>query len=145
EALAERGFAALPHDHLRLATLCALAEASAPIGDGARGALLHELLLPFRALNVQIAKMACLGSVERFLALTCVARGDVTSAVAHFEAAIAANDARGLRVPAARARIELAELTGERELLVAALAQAEAAGSAFLAERARAHLPSSAA
>jgi tetratricopeptide (TPR) repeat protein len=143
EGLAQAGFDGLAPNYLRLSMLCSLAEAAALIGDGERATSLYALLLPYRALNLQTGMMACFGSVERYLALAAAASGDVENAIAHFESAIAANDARGLDVAAATARIELAELfvsLGQperaRPLAAAALTVVEAAGAPQLALRA---------
>jgi predicted ATPase len=95
ERFAAVGFQ-LPRDYLRFPGIALLAEACALLGDTRRAPALYALLLPHRERNLQVAGSACWGSAERFLGLLAAATSDRDAAAAHFEAALAANTARGL-------------------------------------------------
>jgi tetratricopeptide (TPR) repeat protein len=96
ERVAEDDFAVLPRDMLWLGGICVLAQACALIGDAARARTLYEILLPHRERNVMIGIAVCWGSPERFLGLLAATLGDDDAAVAHFETAIARNEAGGI-------------------------------------------------
>jgi tetratricopeptide (TPR) repeat protein len=125
--------------------VCVLAESCALFGDEARAAVLYEMLLPFRERNVQVSQAAFWGSAERFLGLLAAAMGDWDAAQAHFESAIAKNEAAGCPVAAAIVRRDYAEMLLARRapgdveaalaLLRAMLEAAAAAGMSVLADR----------
>jgi hypothetical protein len=73
-----------------------LAVVCAELGDRPRAALLYERLAPF-ADRQAVAGLAgfSLGSMHRYLALLSSTRGDVESAVLHFEAALVSNTRAG--------------------------------------------------
>jgi hypothetical protein len=145
ERVVRDDFAAVRKDQMWLSVVCLLAEACAQIGDSTRAATLYAMLVPYRALNMQIGWVSCFGSVERYLGLLARAGSDWDPAVAHFEAAMADNTARGLHDAAAISRAECADVLlarrapGDQEralvLLRDTVAAAEAAEMTCLAER----------
>jgi tetratricopeptide (TPR) repeat protein len=110
ERLAEGGFAALPRDMFWFSAACMLAEACARICDGARAAVLYDLLLPYKDRNVQVTQAAFWGSSERFLGLLAAAMARWDTARGHFESAIAKNEASGCPMAAAVVRRDYAEM-----------------------------------
>lgn len=83
---------AQPDDLLQLLSLATLSEVTYELGDADGAALLYERFAPFASRFVVIGfAIACLGSVERYLALLCSTLGRVDDAARHFERAIAAN------------------------------------------------------
>src|SRR6201999_1777181 len=86
EALASTDFRAVPRNLLWFNAICMLAEVCAALGDGARAALLYELLLPYRTRFVLVGVATCWGSAERWLGLLAGAIGEADAAVAHLEA-----------------------------------------------------------
>jgi tetratricopeptide (TPR) repeat protein len=150
ERLAADGFAGVPHDMFWFTATCVLAEASALMGDGARAEALYELLLPHKDRNVQVTQAAFWGSAERFLGLLAAATGRSDVARAHFEAAIARNEASGCPTAADVVRRDYAAMLlarrGPGDLEVATtllremLQAAEAAGMDTLVTRLRGQL-----
>ncbi len=150
ERLAEGGFAALPRDMFWFTAACVLAEACALIGDGARAAVLYDLLLPHKDRNVQVTQAAFWGSSERFLGLLAAAMANWDAARGHFESAIAKNEASGCPMAAGVVRRDYAEmLLARREpgdldaavaLLHETLRAADAAGISVLVSHLQARL-----
>jgi hypothetical protein len=145
ERLVADDFAALPPDMFWFTAACVLAEAAALLADEARCAALYELLLPFADRNVQVTQAAFWGSSERFLGLLAAALGRSDAAGAHFESAIAKNEASGSPMAAGVVRRDHARMLlargrpGDRVaaagLLREILGAAEAAGMSTLVAR----------
>jgi tetratricopeptide (TPR) repeat protein len=150
ERMAQDHFAAVPRDMFWFTAVCVLAESCALFGDEVRAAELYEMILPFKDRNVQVSQAAFWGSAERFLGLLAAATGRWDDAQAHFESAIAKNEASGCPIAAAVVRRDLAEMLLARRgpgdvetavaLLGAMLEAATAAGMSVLADRLRERL-----
>jgi tetratricopeptide (TPR) repeat protein len=150
ERLAAGDFAAVPRDMFWFTATALLAETCALLRDTARARVLYDRLLPHRSRMVQATQAACLGSTERFLGLLAGALGEWDTAVAHLEAGLERNAARGIRPVALRMRRELAEALLARardgdaeraaELLRRTLAEAEMAGMASFATLVRSRI-----
>jgi tetratricopeptide (TPR) repeat protein len=97
ESVARDGFRDVPRNLLWLNAICMLAEVCAALGDNVRAPALYELLLPYRHRFVLVGVATCWGSVERWLGLLARAMGQRQTAVAHLEAALAANATAGVR------------------------------------------------
>ena len=150
ERLADREFAAVPRDMFWFTAMCVLAETCAHIRDRARAELLYEMLSPYKDRNVQVTQAAFWGSSERFLGLLAasMSRWDVASA--HFESAIAKNEANGCPTAVEVVRRDYAEMLLARrapgDLDVAAgllrerLQAADAAGMSVLVSHLRTQL-----
>jgi tetratricopeptide (TPR) repeat protein len=115
ERLASGDFAGFPPDLVWLSSMCLLAEVCSGLGDERRAAVLYDVLLPHRGRNVMAATAACLGSAERHLGLLAAARRDWDTATAHFEAALAANEAAGIVAMARMVRDDLAQMLLARD------------------------------
>jgi DNA-binding SARP family transcriptional activator len=109
---------ALPLDDEWLFTVCLLAEVCAVIGDSLSAGTLYELLIPFWDQNAVTPPEGALGSVSRYLALLAWTMQAYETAAAHFEAALAANEAMGAStwVAATRADLEHASAARRRAL-----------------------------
>ncbi len=81
----------LPHDSRFLATLAALAQASAALGDARRAAEIYELLQPYAHLNVLFGPLAQFGSAARYLGVLAATCGRIAEAREWFERAITFN------------------------------------------------------
>ena len=122
-----------------------LSEAAALMADPQLCQGLYAALAPFRTRNVQVTQAAAFGSVERFLGLLAAALQDWDTAQAHFETALATDQARGLRTVVALVQREFAEMLLARgdaadrpraaELLRKTLAEAEQVGMLPLVSR----------
>ena len=89
EDLAADGFAGLPNDAIRVASLAYLAEVCAWLGDAARAPRLYELLLPHAERCIVFgAHTASLGSADRLLGLLATTLRQWGEAQRHFEAAL---------------------------------------------------------
>ncbi|MEJ2598618.1 MAG: AAA family ATPase [Anaerolineales bacterium] len=89
EALAADGFAAVPQDSLRVATLAYLSEVCVYLGDLDRAATLYELLLPYDGRTVVVGgATACYGAITRFLGILATVLSDWDTAGRHFQEAI---------------------------------------------------------
>ncbi|MEA2151380.1 MAG: eukaryotic-like serine/threonine-protein kinase [Solirubrobacteraceae bacterium] len=145
ERLAADDFAGIPRDMFWFTAVSVLSESCALFGDEARAAVLYEMLLPFKERNVQVSQAAFWGSAERFLGLLAAATGRWDDAQAHFESAIAKDEAGGCPVAAGVVRRDYAEMLLARRapgdveaavaLLRAMLEAAAAAGMSVLADR----------
>ncbi|MGB4361947.1 MAG: response regulator transcription factor, partial [Rhodoferax sp.] len=70
EKLAAGGFAAMPHDAIRIASLAYLAEVCVWLGDAVRASTLFELLLPYAERNLVFgAHTASFGAAARLLGM----------------------------------------------------------------------------
>ena len=131
DALAAADFRLIPRNEHWMVTMAMLAEASADLGDGARGAVVYELLQPFADRNVVHDLIrAYRGSVSLYLALAATAMKEWEAAVGHFEAALAMNGRMGIRPYVARTEYEYAHM------LVARGRRADRARARTLSERA---------
>ena len=113
--------------------------------DAARGAVLHDRLLPYRGLVVDTLE-ASLGAVDRYLGLAAMTAGDLQAAEGHLRDAVVLNTRIGAQPWAARTQADLASLLSARdqpadreqavELLEAALGTAMRLGMTAFAKRA---------
>jgi tetratricopeptide (TPR) repeat protein len=94
ERLAADDFAGLPRNHLFVYHLAVLGIICHSLDDRRRAARLYELLLPFADRNVLPARLplGTLGSASQHLGLLAAAMSRWEQALAHFEAAIEANE-----------------------------------------------------
>jgi DNA-binding CsgD family transcriptional regulator len=143
EKLAAGGFAAMPHDAIRIASLAYLAEVCVWLGDTVRAATLFDLLLPYAERNLVFgAHTASFGAAARLLGMlaTTLQRWDV--AQQHLEVAMALDQRSGGRPWLAHSRHAFALMLMQRggradreralPLLEAALAEARQLGMARL-------------
>ena len=143
DKLAASGFAAMPHDAIRIASLAYLAEVCAWLGDTVRAATLFDLLLPYAGRNLVFgAHTASFGAAARLLGMlaTTLQRWDV--AQQQFEFAMQFDQCSGGRPWLAHSRHAYAAMllrrggSADREralpLLEAALAEARQLGMARL-------------
>lgn len=109
DALRPGRFAVIPHDGARALLLGHAAEIADAVADADAGAVLAELLAPWRERVVVVGAGAlCPGAAAHALGLAARAAGHRQAAVSHLERAVTMNEA--LRAPrlAARSRAELA-------------------------------------
>ncbi len=98
-----------------LPAACALAEASARLGDAARAAVLHHALEPYaERLAVSGIGGISVGPVSRYAGLAAHAGGDLDAGERLLTAAIAQSVRHGMRAHEAHARDDLATLLVER-------------------------------
>jgi DNA-binding NarL/FixJ family response regulator len=146
ERVAAEGFAALPRDGVRAASIAYLAEVCAMLGDAARAQELYDLLLPAAGCNLLAGtSIACVGAADMLLGMLASTQACWDAAEAHFAAALALNAQQGARPGLAHTRHQYAAMllarggSGDRAHAVALLAQAaeDAAvlGMRALAER----------
>jgi DNA-binding CsgD family transcriptional regulator len=146
EKVAADDFASIPRDGRWLYCMVYLSEVCAALGDAARAALLHQLLLPYAGRNIVLgAGIACCGSADRYLGLLCAAMARWPEAQRHFEQALAMNAKIRARVPLAHtqhdyaamllARGEAADRERAAALLRASLESAREIGMRALDER----------
>jgi tetratricopeptide (TPR) repeat protein len=151
EPLAADRFAVIPVNNDLLLSLSHLAEVAWFLRDAGRGAVLYDLLLPYRGLVVDTMESST-GAVDRYLGLTAMTAGDLQAAEWHLQDALQLNARIGARPWTARTQRDLAgvlfarDRPGDREraveLLEAALGTASRLGMTVLAERAREDLAS---
>jgi DNA-binding CsgD family transcriptional regulator len=143
EKLAASGFAAMPQDAIRIASLAYLAEVCVWLGDTVRAATLFDLLLPYAGRNLVFgAHTASFGAAARLLGMlaTTLQRWDV--AQQQFEYALQFDQCSGGRPWLAQSRLAYAAMllrrggSADREralpLLEAALGEARQLGMARL-------------
>jgi hypothetical protein len=147
ERIGARGFADVPRDVHFFPALSLLAEAAHLLGDHVRAGLLYQMLAPFADRNVVASwwSPTYVGSVARYLGLLAATMGRTPEALAHFEAATAANARMGVRGQVAHTKVDLARLlfargeAGDRErgiqLVAEARQTAEELGLSRLRER----------
>ncbi len=149
EDLAADGFAGLPNDAIRSASLAYLAEVCAWLGDAARATQLYQLLLPYAGRCIVFgAHNASLGAADRLLGLLAATLQQWGEAQRHFETALETDQRSGGRPWLPRTRCDFAQMllrrgdAGDREQalvqLDAALDEAQALGLASVIERAQA-------
>jgi class 3 adenylate cyclase/tetratricopeptide (TPR) repeat protein len=98
EQLTQDDFADLPHDAKWLFCLSYITDVCAFLGDATRAAILYDLMLPYKAINVLIASgAACCGSASRYLGALATTMGRWDEAERHFEDALAMNSNMGAR------------------------------------------------
>ena len=96
-------------------TMCGVIEAAVALGDTEVAGTAGRLLAPYADLPVSPSlAVTCFGAGHRFVGVAARAVGDLDDAVAHLEAAIAADVRLGHRPAAARARADLAEALVQR-------------------------------
>jgi tetratricopeptide (TPR) repeat protein len=145
DALAAGRFAVIPVNNDMLLSLGRLAEVAWLLRDAARGAVLHDLLLPYQGLVVDAVESS-LGAVDRYLGLAAMTAGDLPTAERHLRDAVVLNTRIGAQPWAARTQADLASLLSARdqpadreqavELLEAALGAAMRLGMTAFAKRA---------
>lgn len=90
-SLRSGGLRAVPSSSIWLATMLGVCEAAHTLGDVAAAAEAYELLAPYAELPIMASLgVACYGSAHRPLGLAAWTMGRLDAAVAHLEAAIAA-------------------------------------------------------
>jgi DNA-binding SARP family transcriptional activator/tetratricopeptide (TPR) repeat protein len=105
ETLAERDFEGIPRDGNWLTSVAFAARTCAWLGDGARAAVLHELLSPYARLNaVTGLGILYLGSVELYLGQLAATAERFDEAERHFDAARAMHEQ--MRSPPLRAHTD---------------------------------------
>jgi tetratricopeptide (TPR) repeat protein len=144
-ALAAEGFDGLRVENDRIPCLTLLAEACAAAEERSPAAELYDRLLPYAERNAVWHPAGATGSVARPLGMLAALCGRPDEAVAHLEAAVAANLRQGARPWAAHAEVELAcvlrrrdgpgDEERARELVGRAASTAERLGMAPLAAR----------
>ncbi|HET7247053.1 MAG TPA: AAA family ATPase [Streptosporangiaceae bacterium] len=145
DALAAGRFAVIPVNNDMLLSLGRLAEVAWFLRDAARGAVLHDRLLPYRGLVVDAVESS-LGAVDRYLGLAAMTAGDLSAAERYLRDAVILNSRIGAEPWAARTQADLAGLLSARdqpadreqaiELLEAALGTAMRLGMTAFAKRA---------
>jgi hypothetical protein len=128
DILAAKDFQDIPQDNQWMIAVTLLGELCAELGDAHRAALLYEMLLPFREVNVVIGlAVVCQGSAERYLGLLAATKGEEGEAAVHFERALAANESLGAPVCLAHTQLDYARMLGRRsaqaELLIESAAR----------------------
>jgi hypothetical protein len=108
EQLSRDGLASIPDSSSWLVTLAGVAEMADALDHRAVAKATYDTLLRHAGLPA-MASLAtvCFGSVHRALGLAARACGDLDLAVAHFSAAVVANEELGHRPAAIQARAEL--------------------------------------
>jgi DNA-binding SARP family transcriptional activator/tetratricopeptide (TPR) repeat protein len=107
-------FKDIPQDGDWLITMTLLAESCAELRDRRRAAQLHELLLPYREVNVVVGlAVVCLGSAARYLGRLAITMGDREEAIGHFDRALEANAALNAPVQVAHTQLDYAEALGQ--------------------------------
>src|SRR5262249_30312084 len=92
ESMAQHDFTDLPRDALWMASMTYLTDVCTSLGDTARAATLHQLLLPYAARTVVIGNaVACYGAMSRYLGALATTMGHWDTAVQHFEHALTMN------------------------------------------------------
>ncbi|MCM2296967.1 helix-turn-helix transcriptional regulator [Rhodoferax sp.] len=143
DKLAASGFAAMPHDAIRVASLAYLAEVCVWLGDTVRAATLYELLLPYAGRNLVFgAHTASFGAAARLLGMLATTQQRWDVAQQQFEDAIEFDQGSGGRPWLAHSRHAYAVMLLRRgggadrqqalPLLEAALAEARQLGMARL-------------
>jgi tetratricopeptide (TPR) repeat protein len=133
DRLAAGGFNTLPDDHNWIGSMALLALAVTRLQDTEKAERLYAALEPYAARVVMVGIAGpSTGTVEQVLGQLagCLGRHDV--AIAHIERAIPVEDALGLRISAAWARLALAEVLlsrgaeGDAELAAERVREADA-------------------
>ena len=112
--MAEDNFA-LPADSKQLVTLSYLAEVAARVGDEAEAEALYTRLAPFADQAIVVPSFTlCCGSTARYLGLLANRLGDFRRAAAHFERALAMNEAMSAWPWLAHTRSDYAQMLARR-------------------------------
>ncbi|MDP8928636.1 MAG: hypothetical protein M3O70_08710, partial [Actinomycetota bacterium] len=109
--LARHDFEDMPRDAVWLETIVLHAEVCAALGDTEQARILYRLIYPYRERCIVADRaLFCLGSVERWMGLLATAMARWQDATAHFEAAVAYNQALGSPPLVARTRADYASM-----------------------------------
>jgi len=141
EPLAAEGLERIPRDVDWLTTVILLGEACAELGDVPRARILHEMLLPYREVNVVVGvAVVCLGPAARVLGRLAALAGQPDRARQHFERALAVCGQLGSPLLLAQAQLDYAQALGAElpasRLIDEAQRTAEALGLNKLARQA---------
>jgi tetratricopeptide (TPR) repeat protein len=99
-----------------LVTLFSIVEAAYPLGDVEIASEAAELIAPFADLPViGSLGVSCMGSARRSLGLAAVIGGDLDTAIALLEAAVADDERLGNRPLAAMTQVDLARARADRD------------------------------
>ncbi|HZQ88016.1 MAG TPA: hypothetical protein VFA83_24425, partial [Acidimicrobiales bacterium] len=141
EQLADEGLDWLPRDGIWSIAVWALAFACAELGDAARCAQLHDLLLPHADSLCGLGAGLCLGSARLPLAMTAAAAG-LPTADEHFDVALRVHERAEARPFVAETRyrwamalLDAGDNVRAASLLDQALTEAESLGMTGLAQR----------
>jgi len=111
ERIAVDDFAGLPRDLFWLIGMMLLADVCCALGDGARAAVLYDLLLPYAGRTMVTGRaVVCAGSARHSLAILAALLGRHDEAERHFADALAMNLRLGARPFAAYTRFEYARM-----------------------------------
>jgi tetratricopeptide (TPR) repeat protein len=146
EHLAQHDFADLPRDTLWMGSMTYLVDVCTFLGDKARAAILHQLLLPYAGNTVVVGNaVACYGALSRYLGALATTLGRWDEAARHFEDALTMNTRMEAWPWLAHTRYQYATMLlardqpGDdekaRDLLKAALLTARQLGMRALEER----------
>jgi DNA-binding winged helix-turn-helix (wHTH) protein/tetratricopeptide (TPR) repeat protein len=115
DQLAARDFSDLRPDLTWLVSVAFLAEACALLGEAPRAKALYDLLRPHESRTVSVSPgVACYGSAARYLGLLATTLERWEDALAHFEAALAANSAMGAGPYVAATELDRARMLAAR-------------------------------
>lgn len=115
ERVARQDFGEMPRDAVWLEGIVLHAEVCDALGDAERADILYRLISPYRERCVVADRgLVCLGSVERWLGLLATTMPRWEDAIAHFEAALARNEALGSPPLVARVRADYAAMLARR-------------------------------
>jgi hypothetical protein len=114
EELALDDFTRVPKDIGYLNALCNLAVVAIQLGDRARAECLYALLLPYAAFNTPNVLFLFEGAVSHFLGMLAVFFKRDAAVAAHFDDALARNEAFGQRLQLTRTHDEYARWLATR-------------------------------
>jgi tetratricopeptide (TPR) repeat protein len=115
-ALTADGLGGIPHEPGRLSALCALADASASVGDTHAAASLYEALLPYAGRNLVVGDAPMFqGSISRHLGRLASALGRGADAEAHLQRALAMHVRLRALPLQARTRLDLGTALARRD------------------------------
>ena len=97
DELAQDDFAIFVRDNEWLMGMTLTSDGCARLGDAAAAAVLYDQMLPFAGRHAVGWAEGSVGAVDRYLGLLAFTLGRTDEAAAHFEGAIAVNDAMGAR------------------------------------------------
>jgi len=117
EELSAGGFAAIPHDGRRTASLVYLAEVCARLGEVRHAQALYDLLLPWAGRNIVLGGGSCCpGATDRFLGLLAATMRRWDDAERHFGVALHLNERIGALAPLAHTQYDFAQMLRSRDL-----------------------------
>jgi tetratricopeptide (TPR) repeat protein len=115
ECFAQAGFANVPRDMSWTIVVGLLAELCARFGDARRAQALYEILVPYAGRAVVTGNaVACLGAINRYLALLAATMGRDADAASYFEDALAMNERMGAVTFLAHTQYEYANMLAAR-------------------------------